>query len=72
MFLPLIVGSVTDLSQHKYFGKKKNMIMYLYIVYVGFFLGGGGSCPRYFVNYTDKIERKMFRFINLKKKIHCT
>lgn len=45
--------------------------MYLYIVYVGFFLwggGGGGSCPRYFVNYTDKIERKMFRFINLKKK----
>lgn len=73
MFLPLIVGSVTDLSQHKYFGKKKNMIMYLYIVYVGFFWGGGGgSCPRYFVNYTDKIERKMFRFINLKKKIHCT
>lgn len=43
--------------------------MYLYIVYVGFFWGGGGgSCPRYFVNYTDKIERKMFRFINLKKK----
>lgn len=43
MFLPLIVGSVTDLSQHKYFGKKKNMIMYLYIVYVGFFWGGGGG-----------------------------
>lgn len=31
--------------------------MYLYIVYVGVFLWGGGSCPRYFVNYTDKIER---------------
>lgn len=35
---------------------------------LGFFFWGGGSCPRYFVNYTDKIERKMFRFINLKKK----
>lgn len=46
VFLPLIVGSVTDLSQHKYFGKKKNMIMYLYIVYVGVFLGGAGAVVR--------------------------
>lgn len=75
MFLPLIVGSVTDLSQHKYFGKKKKYDHVLvYCICWVFFGGGGGggSCPRYFVNYTDKIERKMFRFINLKKKIHCT
>lgn len=41
MSLPLIVGSVTDLSQHKYFGKKKKYDHVL--VYVGFFWGGRGG-----------------------------
>lgn len=33
---------------------------------LGFFSWGGGSCPRYLLNYTDKIERCFD--INLKKK----